>query len=222
MGYGRSGYEDEDQGGRDRRGRGRSRPSWDEAPASHAAPPQQGRPFQSRPQAGPSERVVCTVKWFDPAKGFGFLETGDGGPDPFLHAKVLEASGYRELKPGATITCEVTKTAKGLSVTSVESVDETTATEERPRRPSFQSSGPRPERQDRNATTHEREGVATVKWFNADKGFGFMVDESGADVFVHATAVEGSGIARLREGDRFRVRIGRNGKGLCVTHLTPL
>ena len=54
----------------------------------------------------------------------------------------------------------------------------------------------------------------TVKWFNADKGYGFIEQESGDDVFVHFSAVEGEGYKTLSEGDRvqFEVVEGENGK----------
>ncbi|MCS7058422.1 MAG: cold-shock protein [Meiothermus sp.] len=55
----------------------------------------------------------------------------------------------------------------------------------------------------------------TVKWFNAEKGYGFIAQENGPDVFVHFTAIQGQGFRTLNEGDRveFEVEPGRNGKG---------
>jgi cold shock protein len=54
----------------------------------------------------------------------------------------------------------------------------------------------------------------TVKWFNAEKGYGFIQQDSGADVFVHFSAIEGSGYRSLEEGQRveFEVRPGRKGE----------
>lgn len=54
-----------------------------------------------------------------------------------------------------------------------------------------------------------------VKWFNAEKGYGFIAQENGPDVFVHFTAIQGQGFRTLNEGDRveFEVEPGRNGKG---------
>ncbi len=66
--------------------------------------------------------------------------------------------------------------------------------------------------------------AGTVKWFNADKGFGFIEPEDGAkDVFVHISAVEQAGLTTLREGQRvqFEIEPGRDGRqsagGLSVT-----
>ena len=53
-----------------------------------------------------------------------------------------------------------------------------------------------------------------VKWFSTDKGFGFIEQESGADVFVHVNDVSGSA---LQEGDNVEFEIGEGKKGPCAT-----
>lgn len=53
--------------------------------------------------------------------------------------------------------------------------------------------------------------IGTVKWFNTQKGFGFIQpDEGGADVFVHASAVERAGIGSLREGQKLSFELERD------------
>ena len=54
----------------------------------------------------------------------------------------------------------------------------------------------------------------TVKWFNADKGYGFITQESGSDLFVHYSEIQGNGFRSLNEGDRveFEITEGRKGK----------
>ena len=54
-----------------------------------------------------------------------------------------------------------------------------------------------------------------VKWFNAEKGYGFIQQEEGPDVFVHFSAIEADGFRTLSEGERveFEVEPGRNGTG---------
>jgi CspA family cold shock protein len=56
--------------------------------------------------------------------------------------------------------------------------------------------------------------VGTVKWFNAEKGFGFITREGGADVFVHFSSIQGDGYRSLDEGQRveFEVQPGRKGE----------
>ncbi|MBL4607916.1 MAG: cold-shock protein [Pseudomonadales bacterium] len=53
----------------------------------------------------------------------------------------------------------------------------------------------------------------TVKWFNESKGFGFIEQESGPDVFAHFSAIEGSGFKTLAEGQRVQFRITQGQKG---------
>ena len=60
----------------------------------------------------------------------------------------------------------------------------------------------------------------TVKWFNEDKGFGFIAREAGADVFVHYTAIRGNGIRNLAEGQRVEFNVEQGRKGLQATDVT--
>ena len=57
----------------------------------------------------------------------------------------------------------------------------------------------------------------TVKWFNTDKGYGFIEQESGQDLFVHINEVSGRD---LREGDRVTFEVGQGAKGPCATNVT--
>ncbi len=64
----------------------------------------------------------------------------------------------------------------------------------------------------------------TVKWFNGQKGYGFIQpDEGGNDVFVHISAVERAGLSTLREGQKiaYEPETGRNGK-IAAVNLRPL
>ena len=76
---------------------------------------------------GQSRRVAATVKWFDPAKGFGFLVPDDGSPDVFCHASVVRDAGYDTLPEGATVTCEVAEGRRGPAVSSIVAVDASSA-----------------------------------------------------------------------------------------------
>jgi CspA family cold shock protein len=62
--------------------------------------------------------------------------------------------------------------------------------------------------------------TGTVKWFNAQKGYGFIQPDDGSrDVFVHISAVEQSGIGQLNEGQKisYEIESGRNGKSSAVS-----
>ena len=62
----------------------------------------------------------------------------------------------------------------------------------------------------------------TVKWFNDKKGFGFIITDTGSDVFVHHSAIEGEGYKSLKEGDKVQFEIVKGPKGDQATKVTKL
>lgn len=62
----------------------------------------------------------------------------------------------------------------------------------------------------------------TVKWFNAKKGFGFISDEEGNDVFVHFSALQMDGFKVLDEGDEVEFEVVNGEKGLQAANVTKL
>ena len=58
-----------------------------------------------------------------------------------------------------------------------------------------------------------------VKWFNDQKGYGFIAREDGDDVFVHFSAIEGSGFRSLMEGDRVEFSVEQGDKGPAAAHV---
>ena len=60
-----------------------------------------------------------TVKWFNDAKGFGFIQPDGGGPDAFAHFSAILGDGYKSLKEGARVSFELTQGSKGLMATNI-------------------------------------------------------------------------------------------------------
>lgn len=69
-------------------------------------------------QKGDLVKTTGTVKWFNEAKGFGFITT-DGGEDVFVHFSAIQGNGFRTLAEGAAVEFEVTRGPKGLQATNV-------------------------------------------------------------------------------------------------------
>ena len=67
----------------------------------------------------------------------------------------------------------------------------------------------------------ERE-TGAVKWFNSTKGYGFIERDSGGDVFVHYSAIQGEGYRSLDEGQRVEFTVVEGGKGPQAQDVTPL
>jgi CspA family cold shock protein len=61
--------------------------------------------------------------------------------------------------------------------------------------------------------------IGTVKWFNESKGFGFITQEGGEDVFVHYSAIAGDGFKTLAEGERLEFEVVRGPKGLQAANV---
>ena len=65
--------------------------------------------------------------------------------------------------------------------------------------------------------------TGTVKWFNDDKGFGFITPDSGSkDLFAHHSEIKGGGFKSLAEGAKVEFEVGQGQKGPCATNATQL
>jgi CspA family cold shock protein len=171
-------------------------------------------PLPSFASSSSAPEVSATVKWFNAEKGYGFAALTDGSGDAFLHINALQAAGFQAVSPGATLRVRVGQGQKGRQIEQVVSVDESTAEQPGPRRPQ----GPRvrtqdaPQRQVDLSSAVEMMG--TVKWYNPDKGFGFITPQAGGrDIFVHATVLERAGLGPLQEGQSVRMGVVQGAKG---------
>jgi cold shock protein len=181
-----------------------------EPPRDFGAAPRFSRPRFEEPSGPP---VGAVVKWFKPEKGFGFVELSDGSGDAFLHATVLARSGVAAVQPGDTLEVRVAQGQRGPQITEVLNVDTSTGAAMAASRPP-RTGGFRPPPGDRPPLEVIGQETGTVKWYNAMKGFGFIVrDGGGKDVFVHASALQRAGLTSLDEGQRVVVDIAEGRKG---------
>jgi CspA family cold shock protein len=165
-----------------------------------------------------------TVKWFNTAKGFGFIQPDDGGSDVFVHISAVEQAGLRGLNEGDLVNFELEQDRRSgkLSAGQLVVTGQGAAPPrsggggggfDRPRggggggggfdRPRGGGFGGGGGGGGRPAGDPAGAGAGTVKWFNPTKGFGFIQpDDGGQDVFVHISAVEQAGLRGLNEGQQ--------------------
>ena len=135
------------------------------------------------------------VKWFNPLKGFGFVQTAPDAPDAFLHVSVLQQVGRTDLAEGSKVVCDLGRGRKGLRVVTVHRVEAAEA-----------SSVPE--------ESLSQPFTGRVKFFNADKGFGFVIPDSGGpDVFVSARVLHQAGLRGLEPDMAVRLRVRMGPKG---------
>jgi len=183
-------------------------------------PPQMSEPYRTG--------VSALVKWYNPTKGFGFVQPEDGSPDAFLHASLVAQLGHDDLPEGTALVCDIAEGPRGPQVAAIQSVEppsEPVMRSRPPRRPGgfggggggygggygggaggYGGGG---------GGAGEGEVVeGVVKFFNNEKGFGFIIpDDGGKDVFISARTLTRAGIDSLEAQQRVRVttRLGQKG-----------
>ena len=159
----------------------------------------------SSPPVGSSKSgAAAKVKWFNPAKGFGFVAPTDGTPDAFLHVSIVHKAGLRTLRQGANIICSLSDGPKGPQITVIEQVDNSTVVDNVPE-------------------GDESILIGDIKFFAADQGYGFGVPEGGGhDIFIGIGALQRSDLDRLESGQRVRMHVQDGSKGPTATQVEIL
>jgi len=141
------------------------------------------------------------LKWFNAAKGFGFVVPEDDPVDAFLHITQLQKLGIHGLGEGAEVLCVIDRREKGAIVSDLIEVI---------------SVGNLPDSSAQMASvqdgTYKIKGI--VKLYFEDKGFGFVTPDDGMkDIFVHKSCLDQCGVSELHPGQRVRVTFKIANKG---------
>lgn len=182
-------------------------------------PPQEpARAAPPRPAEGPMHGVV---KWFNHAKGFGFILLDDGR-EVFVHSNRLDPAVARMLKPGLDTELMIVPVAKGFACQEIIKLA-TTPTPE-----NLERVGWKPQGETKRPVQGAPETVrATIKFFNAQKGFGFATPEValGRDIYLPARLLETAGIATAQHAgmpvEIDYVKTERGFEGVALRPLGP-
>ena len=152
------------------------------------------------------QQVRGHVKWFDPAKGFGFIVADEGGADILLHVNVLRNFGQSSVADGARIEVVTHRTERGVQAAEILSIEP----------PSREMSPVLPDLAETDPAVLENLPIepARVKWFDKGKGFGFAnIFGLRDDIFLHIEVLRRSGLSDLQPGEALALRVVEGKRG---------
>lgn len=176
---------------------------------------EEGPRFEEFAEEAPVGLIEITgvIKWFDVAKGYGFMVPDNGRPDVLIHVSCLRRDGFLTAYEGARVVVEAIDRPKGLQAFRVLSMDESGVP------PPAQAAPPRTHT---NVTPSSGLERVMVKWFNRVKGYGFVSRGEGTpDIFIHMETLRRFGLTELRPGQTVLVRFGNGPKGLMAAEIRP-
>jgi CspA family cold shock protein len=157
--------------------------------------------------------ITGVIKWFDVAKGFGFIVPDNGTQDVLLHVTCLRRDGYQTVLEGTRVVALIHKRDRGYQAFRILSMDQTTA---------VHPSQLPPVKTHVQVTPSSGLERVLVKWFNRTKGFGFLTRGEGTeDIFIHMETLRRFGLTELRPGQVVLVRFGDGEKGLMAAEIHP-
>ncbi len=165
----------------------------------------------------PAENARGRVKWFDMVRGFGFIVSDDCTSDVLFHSVMLQEHGRLGLPEGTGVEFEYAKRQRGLIVSRVLSFDLTLAT--------------RPDPEHRMRREHERARLSKaagpkepviVRWFDPQRGFGFVVRPGSLDdIYIHHSVLRRAGLGDLTPDQVLHAVVAEGDRGLTIVSVEP-
>jgi len=163
------------------------------------------------------------VKWFNSQKGFGFITPASGGEDIFVHQSAITAEGFRTLGENEEVSFEVIDDNGKMKATNVVSIGGGGGGKGGGRGGKGGRASAEPRKWPDAVDPSPGKQIGAVKWFNAEKGFGFVAPaDGGEDLFVHQSAIHSSGFRSLMEGEEVEFKtVSENGKMKAIEVTGP-